>query len=92
MSLQFALNILVQWCIPSTLNFVLDLIIVTLISLLQLNCFDIDTEDDVRIQASVMDQLRRYGRQCSRHLELRFLAGRLFNRVLSCSNFERVSV
>ncbi len=70
----------------------LDFIIVTLISLLQLNCFDIDTEDDVRIQASVMDQLLRYGRQCSRHLELRSLAGRFFNHVLSCSNFERASV
>jgi hypothetical protein len=81
MSLQLALNILVQCCIPSTLNFVLDLIIVTLISLLQLNCFDIDTEDDVRIQASGMDQLLRYGRECSRHLELRFLAGRFFNHV-----------
>ncbi len=46
-------------CIPSTLNFVLDLIIVTLISSLQLNSFDIDTEGNVKIQPSVTDQLLR---------------------------------
>ncbi len=44
MSLQLVLNtqILVQYCIPSTLNFVLDLIIVALMSSMQLNSFDID--------------------------------------------------
>jgi hypothetical protein len=57
MSLQLALNILLQCCIPSALNFVLDLVNVTLIFSLQLNSFDIDREDDVKIQRSVMDQL-----------------------------------
>jgi hypothetical protein len=57
MSLQLALNIRLQCCIPSALNFVLDLVIVTLISSLQLNSFDIDRQDDVKIQLSVMDRL-----------------------------------
>jgi hypothetical protein len=57
MSLQLAVNILLQCCIPSALNFVLDLVTVTLFFSLQLNSFDIDREDDVKIERSVMDQL-----------------------------------
>jgi hypothetical protein len=57
MSLQLALNMLLQCCIPSALNFVLDLVTVTLIFSLQLNSVDIDREDDVKNQLSVIDQL-----------------------------------
>jgi hypothetical protein len=57
MSLQLALNILLQCCIPSALNFALDLVTVTLNFSLQLNSVDIDREDDVKNQLSVIDQL-----------------------------------